>query len=655
MAVPNDKKKWFILIGVDFYMRGDTRHDQDGRPLEYPNLEGCVRDISLLYRFILGTLKVDRSQILKLTATPNGKDSNEPKEDATQGPTCENIIRLMKTVTASAEPGDIVHIHYSGHGGQVKTKYPELKGPNGYDEAIVPYDINCGGIYLRDVEVAELLEEMVKKKLVVTVVLDSCHSGSAVRGPGSRGPVSRGIGKVDYSVLPESDIPWNLSAIIRSSYRDAGRLPQEGWLLESKGYELLAACRLNEMAYEITDHDEDGHRHGALTHFLLKALKSSDANLTHSTLHRKILADIQNHHFQEPFDYLQQTPIFAGNGKRIFFGSGEGHHASNITVQAVKAWDNIILGVGAAQGISIGWEYVLYPWDASDFSVTRSSPTISITEVRDFESQGKLSDGHFEGITPGWQAVPAKTPVRKLPVKFVQGHSNNDQWEKLRKVLCSDVFDSPIEVIPDNDQRGTEFQIGMDDDDRFILCDTSNKPVPTFPSSKCPKLLLHRLTLWPNMKCFYSPGTPFTVKDGGAVYTRFKNLTSEPVNLTIFDFQPLQGITQIYPLNSDFETVLPGDERRPGFMLTIPEQLSSMTTVFDVLKAFVTIRATSFRSLEQPDIEPDAARGSTHYQHYDELEQLLNTLDVPHRGSAPPKSTIGAWATSEITISITRN
>jgi hypothetical protein len=205
--------------------------------------------------------------------------------------------------------------------------------------------------------------------------------------------------------------------------------------------------------------------------------------------------DIQNHHFQEPFDHLQQTPIFAGNGKRIFFGSGEGHHASNITVQAVKAWDNIVLRVGAAQGISTGWKYVLYPWDASDFSVTTSSPTISITEVRDFESQGKLSRGHVEEITPGWQAVPAKTPVRKLPVKFVQGHSNNDQWEELRKGLCSDVFDSPVEVIPDNDPRGTEFQIGMDDYGRYILLDTTNKPIPTFPPSEGPKLLLHRLTL----------------------------------------------------------------------------------------------------------------------------------------------------------------
>jgi len=110
-----------------------------------------------------------------------------------------------------------------GRGGQVRTVYEDLKRPNCLDEAIVPCNIQDGRHYLRNVVVAELLEEMVQKELIVTVVLDSCHSGSTVRGPGSRGPVSRGIGKVDHSELPKSDIPWNLLASVRSHYRDSSR------------------------------------------------------------------------------------------------------------------------------------------------------------------------------------------------------------------------------------------------------------------------------------------------------------------------------------------------------------------------------------------------------------------------------------------------
>ncbi|KAF8538860.1 hypothetical protein BDD12DRAFT_840666 [Trichophaea hybrida] len=118
-------------------------------------------------------------------------------------------------VTTEARPGDVVYIHYSGHGAQARTVYPELKGPNSVDEALVPCDIHCGGRYLRDFELAELLDIMVQKGLVVTIVLDSCHSGSASRGP--RGEVPRGIGKVDYTVLPsdKSDIPGELLASVK--------------------------------------------------------------------------------------------------------------------------------------------------------------------------------------------------------------------------------------------------------------------------------------------------------------------------------------------------------------------------------------------------------------------------------------------------------
>jgi hypothetical protein len=59
-----------------------------------------------------------------------------------------------------------------GRGGQVKTVYEDLKYPNCLDEAIVPCNIHDGARYLRDVGVAELLEEMVQKQLIVTVVLD---------------------------------------------------------------------------------------------------------------------------------------------------------------------------------------------------------------------------------------------------------------------------------------------------------------------------------------------------------------------------------------------------------------------------------------------------------------------------------------------------
>jgi hypothetical protein len=84
--------------------------------------------------------------------------------------------------------------------------------------------------------------------------------------------------------------------------------------------------------------------------------------------------------------------------------------------------------------------------------------------------------------------------------------------------------------------------------------------------------------------------------------------------------------------------------------MTIPEKLSSVSTVTGVLKAFVTVQPTSFRSLVQPDIELDTSRGAPGNHGNDALEQLLNALDIPNRGPTPPKRSIGAWTTFDITI-----
>ncbi|KAF8540117.1 caspase domain-containing protein [Trichophaea hybrida] len=650
--------KWFVLIGVDYYMPGNSRTNIDGSPLRYPNLLGCVSDIGRLQNHIEKTQNVDQSHIVTFTSSPNSTDPNKPKEDMTKWPTYDNIVQQLQTVTNTAQPGDIVHIHHSGHGARAKTVYPELKGLNGLDEAIVPCDIRCKGRYLRDFELAALLDTMVQKRLIVTVVLDSSSSA------------------LDYTVLSsdKSDIPRELLASVRSRYRDTDRTPKESWLLEAEGYELLTACRLDENSNEVEDRDQDDIWHGALTYCLLESIRLGGANLTHGMLHRRIRAEVQ-------IDFPRQTPIFAGNSKRVLFSNEERHHASTIPVKSVNPKGYLILGAGKAHGISKDSEYDIYPWD-HDFSDSISSPRVQITEVFDLKSQAQLSCGNIRTIKPGFQAVPRKTPVQKLVVKLVHDPSDESKQAKLNQLqqhLCSNVDDLPVELISDDSAGNGTFHLGVNIDGRYILLDTSGQEIPTFPPSEEPELVLHRLSHLakyemirelknPNIPDMldgkftfelvdptYEPTNPFTIRDGGAVYIRFKNETKEAVNLTIFDFQPLWGITQIYPLKSDFETILAGEERKPEFRMTIPEQLGPISAASDVLKAFVTIQGTSFRSLELPDMEREQTRGYPSNRDHDALEQLLNTLDVPHRGRGPSKRSPGIWATSEITIRIIRD
>ena len=110
-------------------------------------------------------------------------------EEATKS----GIINAIKNLTGKLKPGDIVYIHFSGHGQQVMDdNNDEL---DRLDEAIVPYDspmIFEQGVYegenlIRDDLIGELTEA-IRLKIgpdgQLILVMDSCHSGTGTRGMG---------------------------------------------------------------------------------------------------------------------------------------------------------------------------------------------------------------------------------------------------------------------------------------------------------------------------------------------------------------------------------------------------------------------------------------------------------------------------------------
>lgn len=259
-----------LLIGIDCYMPNKLPNGS-----YYKNLGGCVRDISHVEAFLKETWKIPEKQILKLTASANGSDPNQPSEPPEQLPTYQNIVAKFRELTALAQKDDQVYIHYSGHGGRAQTNYPNIKGANGIDEGLVPTDIGKpDGQYLRDLELAKLLKEMVDKGLVVTIMLDSCHSGGATRGDDAD---IRGMDVVDTTprsiqmVAASEELEQNWDSLTGGSTRSIS----SGWLPESKDYVLLAACRPTEFAYEYAFNQETRERNGALTYWLLDSLRQT--------------------------------------------------------------------------------------------------------------------------------------------------------------------------------------------------------------------------------------------------------------------------------------------------------------------------------------------------------------------------------------------
>ena len=118
------------------------------------------------------------------------------------------IVTAFKKLTAQCAAGDIVYIHFSGHGQQVTDVNGDEGKKDGWDEAWVPYDAylkygrkDRGEKHLIDDEINVLLMDIRNRigdngKLLV--VVDACHSGDSSRG--DENEVIRGV--KDEFIIP---------------------------------------------------------------------------------------------------------------------------------------------------------------------------------------------------------------------------------------------------------------------------------------------------------------------------------------------------------------------------------------------------------------------------------------------------------------------
>ncbi len=374
-------------MGINYYSPNTLPNGSS-----YKSLKGCVRDINQVEDF-LNQLATRPNKIVKLTAS--NPENNSPVEPPEQLPTYENIVKSFQHITQIAKPGDRIYIHYSGHGGRAKTIYPEYKGESGQDETLVPTDIgNENGRYLRDLEFAYLLQQMVDKQLQVTVVLDSCHSGGTTRGEDED---VRGSGIVDNTVRPLESLVASSEKLIanwqnitgqtqqkagtRSSVFMKGMLPEDA----TKGYVLLAACRPHEAAYEYVF--EGTERNGALTYWLLKTLTPDPSKLmiTYQMLQDYIKPNINN-------QFRQQTPMLIGEGDRLIFGweSIPSEYTANVTDIKTGKKQRIELNVGELQGLERGAEFTLYPFGTTSFSTAQQLALVKLVEVEGSTSWGEV-------------------------------------------------------------------------------------------------------------------------------------------------------------------------------------------------------------------------------------------------------------------------
>lgn len=100
------------------------------------------------------------------------------------------IMNAFKSLASQSKRGDIVYVHFSGHGQQMKDVHNDEK--DGLDECWIPYDAyrkpcekDKGEKHLTDDEVnyyLNTIRDRIGDTGKMLVVIDACHSGDATRG-----------------------------------------------------------------------------------------------------------------------------------------------------------------------------------------------------------------------------------------------------------------------------------------------------------------------------------------------------------------------------------------------------------------------------------------------------------------------------------------
>ncbi|KAI0529744.1 hypothetical protein KFK09_002302 [Dendrobium nobile] len=165
-------------------------------------LKGCVNDVRRMHRCLVDRYGFEESDIKVMIDT----------DAAVTQPTGANIRRAITSLIRSAEPGDYLFVHYSGHGTRLPAETGE-EDDTGYDECIVPCDMNL----ITDDDFRLFVEEL-PEGCRLTIISDSCHSGGLIEN--TKEQIGESTKRDDDDDDEESSPVFSLSSFLKKTVKN---------------------------------------------------------------------------------------------------------------------------------------------------------------------------------------------------------------------------------------------------------------------------------------------------------------------------------------------------------------------------------------------------------------------------------------------------
>lgn len=294
--------------------------------------------------------------------------------------TRQAVIDGIRQHLGRAGSGDTAILWYAGHGSQAPVP-PELwpTEPSGLLQTLVCADSRSGDVPdLYDKELFVLLDQVAARAGHVAVVLDSCHSGGAVRGATpARTEQARLVDPATRTPRPEQLIPE-----LRHSW---AAVPDRSRVVA------LTACRADQLAAELPL--EGARVRGVFSWALLRALDELGPRATYRELLAAARCAVED-------TVLWQVPQLAGDepADQPFLGGVLRQPASAITMRHLRGgWE---IDVGACHGVPDGPARIAVAGDGP----VRAARVVSV------EAQRSIVE------PAGW----TPDPRRQYPVVFTE-------------------------------------------------------------------------------------------------------------------------------------------------------------------------------------------------------------------------------------------
>ncbi len=491
-----------LLVGINAY-KSDT----------VPDLHGCVNDIEAMEQLLTDRYGVPPGRIHRLINT-------EATHTAIKAAFEEHLIGAARAWDADGrkEPAPAFLFHYSGHGSQATDSTGTE--PDGKDETIVPHDSRQGDVYdIKDWELGALVAQLSAISDNVTVVLDSCHSGSGTRAIDDTLDAVR--------ECPPDDRPDQPRRPKASGTRDA--TGASGWIATGK-HVLIAGCRDLEKSHEMLvpegtaeagagaksgPNDDSGNgaqadppsgaqadaaigakgdpasvadggargggiaaaspaesvrKQGALTYHLIEALAqmSPDRTLTYGELMDIVRPRVTQR-------YANQTPQCEGDRGREVFGGAR--PARDVLLKVEKLLDDgrVEIGGGVAHGLTVGTTLAAYP--AGTRKVADAGAPLATLTVESTSATRSTCTVEPAGAVPeGAKAAITQLNYGKLRTRVALAIDDGELAERVRARLLDTQGDPDvtglIELVEANQAADLRIAVATD---KLVIQDPAGK------------------------------------------------------------------------------------------------------------------------------------------------------------------------------------